>query len=226
MTADLRQEWRDLSSAWVTEARDGRFPTRAGLLDRPMLELCGDLSGKRVLDCGCGEGRFCRLVLERGAGHALGVDLCPPMIEAAMALRTDRDEYRVGDVQDLSFLTDDSFDLAISYLNQCDIPDFAANSREAFRVLKPAGRFIVANIHPMRSAAGGWQKTPDGKKDHVILDRYFDEGPRSWHQLPPDAVELFVRRSRGWLSDRESGRAHRRQRSASNFVIYSLRKPT
>jgi hypothetical protein len=36
------------------------------------------------------------------------------------------------------------------------------------------------NLHPMRSAVGGWHRTADGEKQHVILDNYFDEGDRHW----------------------------------------------
>jgi hypothetical protein len=53
-------------------------------------------------------------------------------------------------------------------------------------VLKCGGRFIVANLHHMRSAVGGWQRTEDGKKLHVILDRYFDETERRWRMLGSD----------------------------------------
>jgi SAM-dependent methyltransferase len=180
---DLNQQWRDLSSAWIAEAREGRNATRTGLLDPPMLEACGDVEGLAVLDSGCGEGRFCRILVERGAGYVLGLDLCEPMIEAARALQSDRDEYRLADVQDLGFLADGTFDLAVSYLNQCDLPDFEANTREVFRVLKRGGRFVVANLHPMRSAVGGWQRTRDGAKQHVILDDYFDEGERHWTMM-------------------------------------------
>jgi hypothetical protein len=35
----------------------------------------------------------------------------------------------------------------------------------------------------MRSAVGSWHKTADGQKAHVILDAYFDEGPRHWTML-------------------------------------------
>ena len=57
----LRQEWIELSPAWIKEAREGRNPTRNGLLNQPMLEACGNVEGLQVLDCGCGEGRFCRI---------------------------------------------------------------------------------------------------------------------------------------------------------------------
>ncbi len=183
---DLAGEWRELSSAWIREAREGRNANRTGLLDGPMLEACGDVSGLKVLDCGCGEGRFCRMLAGRGARSVLGIDLCRPMVAAACESESEVEEYRVADVQDLSFLGSGTLDLAVSYLNQCDLPDFRANNREVFRVLRPGGRFVVANLHPMRSAVGGWHKSEDGEKMHVVLDRYFDESTRHWRMMGAD----------------------------------------
>ncbi|MFN2283180.1 MAG: class I SAM-dependent methyltransferase, partial [Anaerolineae bacterium] len=176
---DLIQQWCALSPEWIKESR-GRNANRNGLLDKPMLEACGDVSGLRVLDCGCGEGRFSRMMASHGAGYVLGVDSCEPMIEAARALESGVDEYRVADVQELNLIEDDMFDVAVSYLNQCDLPDFVSNTREVFRVLRPGGRFVVANLHPMRSATGGWHKDEAGRKLHAILDSYFDESERHW----------------------------------------------
>jgi SAM-dependent methyltransferase len=186
----LQQEWVRLSSPWIRETRAGRNASRDGLLDNPMLEACGDVRGFATLDCGCGEGRFSRMLVGRGAESALGLDLCEPMVEAARELASGRDEYRRADVQDLGFLDSGRFDLAVSCLNQCDLPDFAANTREVFRVLKPGGRFIVANLHPMRSATGEWEKNPDKSKRHVILDRYFEEGERHWKMLGLDLTNF------------------------------------
>ena len=58
-----------------------------------------------------------------------------------------------------------------------------ANNWEIFRVLRTSGRFIVANLHPMRSAVGSWHRTDDGKKQHLILDPYFGEGERYWEMM-------------------------------------------
>ncbi|HPT83454.1 MAG TPA: class I SAM-dependent methyltransferase [Limnochordia bacterium] len=176
----LQREWLELAPHWIAEARAGGDLSPRELLDAYMLAVCGDVTGLHILDCGCGEGRFGRMLAERGAGRVLGVDNCPPMIEAARELRSPRENYVLGDVQDLSFLPGESFDLAVSYLNQCDLPDFAANVRGVYRVLKPGGRFVVANIHPMRSAAGPWVRRPDGSKEYYILDNYFAEGPRQF----------------------------------------------
>jgi ubiquinone/menaquinone biosynthesis C-methylase UbiE len=209
-----------------------------------MLALCGDVTGMRVLDCGCGEGRFCRLLAQRGAAYILGLDLCAPMIDAARERQSDRDEYRVADVQDLDFLDDASFDLAVSYLNQCDLPDFARNTREVYRVLRPGGRFIVANLHPMRSAVGGWLKDDEGRKQHVILDRYFDETERHWRMRGSDVTNFhrtlmtyldgFL--AAGFTIERvvePTATAESLERypenddelRVPNFIIYVLRKP-
>lgn len=180
---DLNQEWIDLSEAWIEEARKGKNSTRNGLLDKPMLIACGDVTGKRIIDCGCGEGRFCRILAARGANYVLGIDLCEPMIEAAKELQSETDEYCIADVQDLSFIENEMFDLAVSYLNQCDVPNLDSNNREVHRILKKGGRFIIANLHPMRSAVGAWHRSDSGKKEHVILDRYFDESARTWKMM-------------------------------------------
>ena len=180
---DLNQEWIDLSEAWIEEARKGKNPTRNGLLDKPMLIACGDVTGKKIIDCGCGEGRFCRILAARGANYVLGVDLCEPMIEAARELQSETDEYCIANVQDISFIENEMFDLAVSYLNQCDVPNLDSNNQEVYRIPKKGGRFIVANLHPMRSAVGAWHRSNSGKKEHVILDRYFDEGNRTWKMM-------------------------------------------
>lgn len=179
----LTQQWLELAPTWIKECRAGRNAIRAGFLDKAVIGACGCVQGLEVLDVGCGEGRFCRMLVDQGAKRVLGVDFCEPMIQAARELATGKESYRIGDAQHLSFLADRSFDLAISYLNQCDLRDFAANSREVSRILRPGGRFVICNLHPMRSATGGWQKNADGSKQHAILDRYFDEGERNWDVL-------------------------------------------
>jgi SAM-dependent methyltransferase len=241
---DLETEWQALAPAWIRESREGRNANRNGLLDPLMLAACGDVKGKAVLDSGCGEGRFCRKMSERGAARVVGLDLCEPMIAAAQSLASGRDEYRVADVQDLSFLQDGSFDVAVSYLNQCDLPDFAANTREVFRVLKSGGRFVIANLHPMRSAVGTWQKTPDGAKQHCVLDRYFDEGERRWKMMGVDftnfhrSLQTYIRgfRAAGFLVDDiieptvtpENLKAFPElddELRVPNFIIFVLQKP-
>lgn len=204
-----------LAPAWIKEVREGKNPMRRGLLDKPMMKACGNVRGLRILDSGCGEGRFCRMLVDRGAEYVLGVDLCEPLINAARELQTGKDAYHLADVEDLSFLEDETFDLAVSYLNQCDLANFKANNREIFRALRPGGRFIIANLHPMRSATGGWHRTEDGTKQHVILDRYFDEGERRWNMMLVEVTNFHRTLSTYVQGYRESG-----------FAIEEIIEPT
>lgn len=54
----LRREWMELAPQWIREARAGGDVARQGLLDEYTLAACGDVQGLRILDSGCGEGRF------------------------------------------------------------------------------------------------------------------------------------------------------------------------
>ena len=47
------------------------------------------LQNKRILDVGCGSGRFCHAFVKEGANYVLGVDFAPAMIDIAIALAKD-----------------------------------------------------------------------------------------------------------------------------------------
>jgi len=48
-----------------------------------LMKLIGDPGGLTVLDVGCGEGFYTRMIRERGAARATGIDLSHRMIELA-----------------------------------------------------------------------------------------------------------------------------------------------
>lgn len=58
------------------------------------LEHAGDLDGKRVLDIGCGSGRLCVAMAQRGAAEVVGVDFAGDMLDLA---RKYADEAGVAD---------------------------------------------------------------------------------------------------------------------------------
>ena len=150
--ADLSGEWAAFAPVWIDRMANGRDRAREGVLDDWMLDVVGDVSDRSVVDLGCGEGRFCRMLAARGA-RTLGVDLQPAFVEHARSLAGTSEAYELGDLQALAGIADGSFDLAVSYISPVDVPDHAAAMREAFRVLVPGGRFVVCNLAPMATAA-------------------------------------------------------------------------
>ncbi|MCA1696099.1 MAG: class I SAM-dependent methyltransferase [Actinobacteria bacterium] len=89
--------------------------------------------------------------------QVIGVDLSEGMLGVARKRVTgqqlDGVELRHGDVQTLD-LPDDSADTVVSTLTFCSIPDPLIASRQAYRVLRPGGRFVLAEHGPSTSAIG------------------------------------------------------------------------
>jgi ubiquinone/menaquinone biosynthesis C-methylase UbiE len=105
--------------------------------------VCAQASGE-VLEIAIGTGRNLGFYPEDV--RLTGVELSPPMIEIARqrAAELGREvELRLGDAQALDF-PDASFDTVICTYSLCTIPDDQAAVREAKRVLRPGGKFVLA----------------------------------------------------------------------------------
>ena len=173
----LRTQWTEAVQDWIETDQS----IRTGMLDSWMLDALRDVSGKSVIDIGCGEGRFSRLLSELGATVS-GIDLTEPLIERARELGSDKETYLQGDAENLEGVADDSFDLAVSYIVLVDLLDYRRSIREAYRVLRPGGRFVVCNVHPMRTASKnivGWIRDSSGKLFYPV-DNYTEEGEREF----------------------------------------------
>jgi len=111
-------------------------------------------AGARVLDLGCGAGLdvFVASLLAGPTGRAAGVELTPEMLAPARA-HVDAwpgVEFHEGSVEDLPF-GDAQFDLVLSNGALNLVPDKDAAFREAFRVLRPGGAFVAADVLVMEA---------------------------------------------------------------------------
>jgi SAM-dependent methyltransferase len=71
--------WNASAAAWLEDVEQN--VTRK-MLDPLILRLCGDVSGRQTIDVGCGEGRFSRMLAERGAS-ATGIDPTTALLTVA-----------------------------------------------------------------------------------------------------------------------------------------------
>ena len=236
---ELRAQWVEHAQDWVQQDQT----VRTGMLDSWMLDALGDVAGRRVLDIGCGEGRFCRVLAGLGA-DVTGIDLTEALVETARALARGNETYLVGNAEDLADVGDASFDLAVSYIVLVDVLDYRRSIQAAYRVLRPGGRFIVCNVHPMRMAQpNGWIRQGNRKLFYPV-DNYTTEGPREFewwgepfiniHRTLASYVSAFVKA--GFVIDGLHEPTPSEAQLAANpgladeirvpnFIIYALRKP-
>jgi len=164
----------------------------AMLIEVPyILELIGDVRGKRVLDAGCGGGFYSLLLSEKGA-KVLGINGSEEMINIAKekASRKMLDaKFMVGDVSDLR-IEDGVFDLVLSTLVLMDVKELDKAIIELVRVTRNGGEIIISVQHPILTA-GDWERE-SGQKLFRKLDNYFTEREleKVWENKRKERVSL------------------------------------
>jgi SAM-dependent methyltransferase len=107
---------------------------------------------RSVLDLACGTGRIAAWLKERCSAAVDGVDLTPEMLDVARR----RGDYRTLHVADVCHtgLPAETYDLCIQSLADEHLADLGPLYREAARLTKPAGSFVLVGFHPQFLMAG------------------------------------------------------------------------
>ncbi|HYA36283.1 MAG TPA: class I SAM-dependent methyltransferase [Candidatus Binataceae bacterium] len=178
--SEVARYWDENAERWAADVRAGWDAYREYYNNPAFFEFVGDLSGRDVLDAGCGEGYNTRLFASRGA-HMTGIDLSARMIELAreeehrapLGIR-----YEIASFTDLPVFADESFDAVISTMALMDGPDFPAALRELYRVLRRGGRPAFSILHPCFLTRGfSWITDNEGGL-RLTIGGYFNAG--SW----------------------------------------------
>lgn len=152
----------------------------AGAPEWPTLQtMLPDLTGRRVVDLGCGFGWFCRWAREKGAAAVTGIDVSERMLERARADTDDPAIQYLRDDLERVQLPEAAFDLAFSSLALHYIDDLGRLLTEVRRALVPGGALLTSVEHPLLLGPRrpGWNVDDDGNTSWLV-DGYLDEAIR------------------------------------------------
>jgi 2-polyprenyl-3-methyl-5-hydroxy-6-metoxy-1,4-benzoquinol methylase len=172
-----RAFWDAISARYQEENApdlEGRLTWGPSCPPEDELHVLGDVSGKDVLDLACGGGQTSVWLAQRGA-RVVGVDASPEQLRHARenAARAGVDaRFEEASVDDLSFLLDASFDVALSAFALGYVERIDETFREVARLLRPGGLFAFSWSSPLFERTS---LTPEGM---LLVSRpYWDRAP-------------------------------------------------
>ncbi len=158
-----------------------------------ILDFFGDLSGKRVLDVGCGKGRFAKVLIEKHPQAEIwGLDISEEMLKyVAPCIHT-----RAGSMTELPF-PDLHFDFAYATESLEHAVEIDIAVREMCRVVKPGGRIVIIDKnaeHAGRLKTPAWEKWFRREELEKLLRRDCREVESRfisyWEDVEPDGLFL------------------------------------
>lgn len=186
----------DAYNAWA-EAYDSYPNPMLAALSRILPGWAALADGARVVEFGCGTGRNLAFLAEHGAASVAGFDLSEGMLDRA------RDRLPAGSTlrrHDMTLpvpIESASADLVLFCLTLEHVAQLGPPLAEAARLLAPAGRVAIAEIHP-ELAAGGVAAHFEDSTGVVRMPTHAHRS-EDWHAAF-GAADLVVEREQTWLA--------------------------
>lgn len=166
---------------------------------KTVIEMMGDIKGKSVLDCGCGNGRYTVEMAKMG-GIVTGVDFSKAMLEIAK-------NYATKNGVDIKFIEDDISNLRGKYdiVVASGVFDYVENSEGLLLKLRELAKdFIVLTYPKLFNIQVPFRKIwlmKRGVPVHFYTKKYFDslfEKHSIRKDVEVDIGPLVVKK--GWVS--------------------------
>ncbi|MCA9385597.1 class I SAM-dependent methyltransferase [Candidatus Dojkabacteria bacterium] len=154
---DLKK-WDDGVGYYLGVLSETKDPFKKEIDTPRFLKLLGNVSGKSILDIGCGNGEFCRLLSSKGAS-VMGLDGSERMIAEAKKVCTNCVYVRCDLMSEVIPFEEDTFDIVTAKMLLMNIASIPLVCKKIRRILKPGGIFAVDVVHPVRTILKKYSKT-------------------------------------------------------------------
>ena len=192
---------RDTISTWNRNPADEDAMGAAHApIWRRMIDVAApaDLSRSTVLDYGCNQGGFLRLLYDRHPFRsAIGIDIARESVARAELLKGHRPiDYKVGDQ---AAALDQTFDLAFSHEVIYLLPEVAAHAHDIKAALRPGGAYVAAmGCHTDSSLWPRWRALIGESSSIPIYDHSLEEVSKAFADtgfsvsVRPLALDAFM----------------------------------
>ena len=192
---------RDTISTWNrSQVDEDAMGAAHAPIWRRMIDVAAptDLSRSTVLDYGCNQGGFLRLLYDRHPFRsAIGIDIARESVARAELLKGHRPiDYKVGDQ---AAALDQTFDLAFSHEVIYLLPEVAAHARDIKTALRPGGAYVAAmGCHTDSSLWPRWRALIAESSSIPIYDHSLEEVSKAFTEtgfsvsVRPLALDAFM----------------------------------
>jgi len=193
--------WSSIAKDYDAIVKETGDQSQQLIINPNVEQLLGDLSGKTVLDAGCGNGYWTRRMAQT-AERVVGIDFTDELIERARSRGVPSNaEFIIGNLERL-LLSDETFDIVLMNMVLLDIEELPTVVHEIARIMKPGGKVVVSTVHPCFENPPNTYSLKDnvGNKIGRVVSHYFETGLvkneennyQHWHHKISDFVNAFA----------------------------------
>lgn len=197
------------------------------------------LAGKKLLDLGCGSGRYSKWAFSLGA-KVTGIDPSNKLLDIAKR-ENPKAKFYQGTAGKLPF-KDSMFDTVISGLVFDYVEDLKQAFQEVFRVLKKNGLFVFSKMNPYTGTSHRIKGTSRYRFDDYFTERWYLKHFKPYGVRVPFyhitfeklikmileagfSIEDYVDAKPQGVASKKFPREYKRNIDRPFFLVFKLRKP-